>query len=510
MNVLRLILGDQLNYSHSWYTSCYSNVIYLMMEIRQETDYVLHHRQKVQAFFAAMRQFAKWLRKNGHRVKYLSLNDAENSQSLSANVKACIADLNIERFEYQYPDEYRLDRMLRNLSTDLSVPVKAVDTEHFLYTRGQSAGFFTQKKAPRLEYFYRTIRREFGILMEGNKPAGGKWNYDTENRLPYKGTPVVPVPLVFRNNIEKIDSALDSGGVNTMGTADSRILFWPVTREQSLKLLGHFTQQCLPWFGTYEDAMSSQYWSMFHSRLSFALNTKMLNPGEVVSAALEAWQDDKSRISLPQIEGFIRQIIGWREYMRGLYWAYMPGYAAMNYFAHTRALPQWYWTGETKMNCLAACIRQSLEKAYAHHIQRLMVLGNFALLAGVHPDHVDTWYLGIYIDAVQWAEITNTRGMSQFADGGIAASKPYVSSARYINRMSDYCKTCIYNQGENTGACACPFNSMYWDFFLRHRELLSANPRIMLMYSMWDRFKKAKQYAILDRAAYCLEHVNEL
>jgi deoxyribodipyrimidine photolyase-related protein len=275
-------------------------------------------------------------------------------------------------------------------------------------------------------------------------------------------------------------------------------------------MLAHFCEHALPAFGTYQDAMLKTHWTLFHSRLSFSMNVKMLHPLEVVSAAVNEWKKRPEEISLPQIEGFVRQIVGWREYMRGVYWAHMPDYASKNYFNHTEKLPNWFWTGETKMNCLQKTIQQSLTKAYAHHIQRLMITGNFALLAGVAPDEVDAWYLGIYIDAFEWVEITNTRGMSQFADGGLVGTKPYVSSANYIDKMSDYCSGCFYDKKVKHGPKACPFNSLYWHFYARNKDKLERNPRIGMMYRTWEKMDSTEKDKILNQADTYLNKINDL
>ncbi|NVJ46898.1 MAG: hypothetical protein HWE07_07210 [Cytophagia bacterium] len=268
-------------------------------------------------------------------------------------------------------------------------------------------------------------------------------------------------------------------------------------------------KECLPYFGAYQDAMTTKGWSLFHSRLSFAMNVKLISPQEVIQRTEETWQENQE-IPLSAVEGFIRQILGWREYMRGIYWKFMPGYAKENFFQNDRKLPGWFWSGKTKMKCLSHAIGQSLDYAYAHHIQRLMVTGNFALLAGIHPDEVDQWYLGIYIDAVEWVEITNTRGMSQFADGGIVATKPYVSSANYLHKMSHYCSGCSYDHKKKLGEKACPFNSLYWDFLERNRGSLQKNPRMGMIYRVWDKNSAENKKQIIEQAASYLERIEEL
>jgi deoxyribodipyrimidine photolyase-related protein len=354
------------------------------------------------------------------------------------------------------------------------------------------------------------MRKRFDVLMEGEQPAGGDWNFDTENRRPYDGRVPIPPPLVFENDVSGIIETIRRSKVKTFGEIDPRRLIWPIDRPQALKLLAAFIADGLPHFGTYQDAMTVKSWSLFHCRLSFALNVKILHPLEVVTAAVNAWKEDPQRIAIQQVEGFVRQILGWREYMRGVYWALMPDFAGMNFFGHDLPLPDFYWTAETRMACLAAAIGQSLKHAYAHHIQRLMITGNFALLAGIHPDEVDAWYLGIYIDAIQWVEMPNTRGMSQFADGGIVATKPYVSSANYINKMSDYCGSCSYDPKKKYGEAACPFNAFYWDFYDRHRDKLAPNPRIGMMYRTWDRMAAAERKRILQQADIYRRDLNAL
>ncbi len=507
--ILRLILGDQLNHNHSWFKTIDHHVQYVMMEVRQETDYVMHHIQKVLAFFAAMRAFARELTERGHRVIYLHLDDPENTQSIPQNLSRLISQKQISRFEYQLPDEYRLDRQLHHFCQSLHIPSLAWDTEHFLSTRNDVADHFRGKKTYLLESFYRMMRKRYDLLMEGDQPVGGVWNFDYENRSPYDGRVAAPSPIIFHNDIRQLKSLLRKINIKTFGHCGDELI-WPINRQQALEVLAFFVERCLPYFGRYQDAMAKDHWSMFHSRLSFALNTKMLHPLEVVHSAIDAWKQDKAHITLAQIEAFIRQIIGWREYMRGVYWAQMPDYAHQNYFGHDRRLPHYYWDGDTKMQCLRFCIEQSLRYAFAHHIQRLMVTGNFALLTGIHPDEVDAWYLGIYIDAIQWVEITNTRGMSQFADGGLVATKPYVSTAKYIQKMSDYCVGCFYSPNKKYGHRACPFNSLYWAFYERHRDKLAKNPRIAMMYKVLDRFSHEERNKILSQAEEYLKRIEEL
>lgn len=519
MPTLRLLLGDQLNSQHSWFQAVREDVLYVMMEMREETDYVQHHVQKVIGFFAAMRAFAAHLEAVGHRVLYYRLDSPDNAHSFQENLLTIIQTHGITHFEYQLPDEYRVNTTLQSITNILhsryGITTNAVESEHFLSTRTELADLFQGKKTYLLETFYRAMRRKYGILMQGTEPLTGQWNYDAENRKKLPRSERIPAPLTFRHDVRDIHTMLIQSGVQTIGSVNAEAFEWNITREESLQMLEFFAKECLPKFGTYQDAMTVSSWSVYHARLSFAMNTKMLHPLEVVERCIEEWSRREAEISYSQIEGFVRQIIGWREYMRGVYWAKMPEYATLNVLDHTARLPAWYWTGETSMNCLKHATRQSLEHAYAHHIQRLMLTGNFALLLGVHPDEVDAWYLGIYIDAIEWVEITNTRGMSQFADGGIVGTKPYISSANYIDKMSDYCAGCSYDKslryGTNAdGKKACPFNSLYWEFYHRHRARFQSNPRVSVMYKTLNAMSEEELARVLAQAEEYKMNADEL
>ncbi|MCU0450533.1 MAG: cryptochrome/photolyase family protein [Bernardetiaceae bacterium] len=513
---LRLLLGDQLNHQHSWLATVDPQVTYVLMEMRQETDYVRHHVQKVLAFFAAMRAFAAHLRAQGHQVVYLTLDDPANTQQLTTNLDRLLAQHRSERLEYQLPDEYRLDQQLQAYCAQLPLPSQAFDTEHFLTTRHELQNLFKGKKTYLMEAFYRKMRQKHQIMLEPDgQPTGGRWNFDHENRRKFDGKVNVPAPLRFLDPASQAQLAalrqmIEQQGVATLGQANLDQFDWYYTRPQAQQMLAYFVERALPHFGTYQDALHGDFPYLFHSRLSFALNVKLLHPLEVVEAALAQWQRQPQAISLPQIEGFVRQIIGWREYMRGIYWAHMPQFATLNFFEHRRPLPAWYWTGQTRMNCLRHAVGQSLERAYAHHIQRLMVTGAFANLAGVDPAEVDAWYLGIYADAIEWVEITNTRGMSQYADGGIVGTKPYVGSANYLHKMGNHCASCYYDKDKKHGDRACPFNSLYWHFYHRHRDKLARNPRIGMAYVTLDKMPASELAKILQQAEHYLAHLDEL
>jgi deoxyribodipyrimidine photolyase-related protein len=508
--ILRLILGDQLNVQHSWFAEDSSVAEYVLMEVREEATYVRHHIQKIIAFFLAMRTFADDLKNKGFRVRFLRFDDPTNNHSFAANIEALIATGNYSAFEYQRPDEYRVVEALKKLSSTLRVPVSVVDTEHFLTTPEFFQGVFKGHKRYVMELFYREVRRRYDLLMEGGEPIGGRWNYDQENRkkLPKGVTP--PPPLEFDRDVSDLVAVLQAAKVPCIGSVDARRFTWPVTRKESLRLLEYFCEKLLPDFGSYQDAMHTDYRFLFHSKISFSLNVKLLSPLEVITAAIGAWRKSKGAISIEQIEGFVRQIAGWREFMRGVYWAHMPRYKTLNVLGAERPLPRYFWTGDTKMRCVKHAIDQSLQEAYAHHIQRLMITGNFAILAGINPDEVDAWYLGIYADALEWVQLPNTRGMSQFADGGIVGTKPYTSSAAYINKMSNYCSGCYYDFKEKYGERGCPFNTLYWDFLIRNREMLEKNPRIGMGYRQIDKMSDREVAAISNKASEVLKGIEEL
>ena len=508
-HTLRLLLGDQLNPQHSWFQQVDAQVVYVLMEVRQETDYVLHHAQKILAIFAAMRDLARHLRDAGHRVRYVAIDDPSNRQSLTDNLAALMALYGAERLQYQHPDEWRLDEQLRTWGLEQPFAVQAVSSGHFYTTRTEMAEVFQGRKQWLMEHFYRRMRQRHSVLIdEAGEPEGGQWNYDHDNRKPWPGTPALPPDARPTHDHSALWATIQAAGVITLGDPQAAACRWPLNRAEALAQLDAFVTDALPRFGDYQDALTQRGWRVFHSLLSFALNTKMLNPREVVARAEQAWLNGDA--PLPAVEGFIRQILGWREYVRGVYWAHMPGYVTHNALGHTQPLPEWFWTGDTRMACLAHAIGQSLTHAYAHHIQRLMVIGNFALLAGLSPQAVHEWYLGIYIDAFEWVELPNTLGMSQFADGGLLATKPYVSSASYLHRMGDHCQGCHYRHQDRVGPQACPFNALYWDFHLRHAEKLQRNPRLAMVYRNLSKMDTDTVDAIQAQASDLRARLNTL
>ena len=514
---LRLILGDQLNVEHSWFKSKDQNVLNLILELHQEQLYVKHHIQKICAFFKAMENFSNALKKSGHEVAHLTLDDTAEYLTLSDCLMALCEQYQCSEIHIQQPDEYRLQQQLLTFQETVqqrNIQVTFFDTEHFILPKDDIPKYFRKDKHVRMENFYRTMRKRFNILMEKTDPVGGQWNFDADNRKHLKKDDLagIPQPLIFANDVSLIIDRLQRHNIATLGKTENTLL-WPCNRAQSRKLLQYFCQYCLPNFGRFQDAMTEQSkhaWSLYHSRISFALNTKMLHPLEVIEAAIDHYKQKNSLVDIAQVEGFTRQILGWREYVRGMYWINMPSIANTNTLKAKRSLPKWFWNGQTNMNCMRKAISQSLDYAYAHHIQRLMITGNFALLTGIQPDEVEQWYLGIYIDAIEWVELPNTRGMALSADGGLIATKPYASSGNYINKMSDYCKGCHYSVKTKTGSKACPFNSLYWYFLDEHKETFKKNPRMAFPYKAWQRMEVTEQKNILAHATELVNNLDDL
>ncbi|WP_299666473.1 cryptochrome/photolyase family protein [uncultured Polaribacter sp.] len=509
MKTLRLILGDQLNSEHSWFLNPDENVTYCLFEMRQETDYVIHHIQKVVGFFTAMRNFAAELKTAHHKCIYYNINDQKNTQSLVENLSILIKENNIEKFEYLAPDEYRLDKQLKDFCKELKIATEVFSTEHFYTERDHLETFFKGKKQFLMENFYRNMRKKHQILVVDNQPEGGKWNYDASNRKKWKGDAFIPQEISFDTNVEEIVSEIEKAGIKTIGKINPTYFEYSISRKQSLEQLTYFCEHLLVHFGDYQDAMHTDKMYLFHSRISFAMNTKMISPKEVVNQVLETYRKPENDIDISQVEGFIRQILGWREYMRGMYWMLMPDYKNENFLENNNKLPDFFWTGNTKMNCLKNAIHNSLDNGYAHHIQRLMITGNFALLTQIHPDEIDAWYLGIYVDAIEWVQLPNTRGMSQFADGGKIATKPYVSSGSYISKMSNYCDACVYKKTKKFEDDACPFNTLYWNFLDEKQAQLSSNFRMKMMYSLLHKMSAADRTKIKEKANHIIENLDE-
>jgi deoxyribodipyrimidine photolyase-related protein len=360
-----------------------------------------------------------------------------------------------------------------------------------------------------MERFYRKMRMKHQILMIDKQPEGGKWNYDASNRKKWKGEVLIPQEINFDNDVTEVLADIKKSGIATIGKINPTYFEYPISKKQSLIQLNYFCEHLLVHFGDYQDAMHTDKIYLFHSRISFAMNTKLISPKEIIETVLKTYRNNQDAIDISQVEGFIRQILGWREYMRGMYWMLMPNYKKENYLNNNNKLPSLFWTGNTKMNCLEKSVKNSLDNGYAHHIQRLMITGNFALLMGVDPDAIDAWYLGIYVDAIEWVQLPNTRGMSQFADGGKIATKPYVSSGSYIHKMSNYCSSCHYNKNKKFEEDACPFNSLYWNFLDEKQTVLSSNFRMKMMYSLLNKMSSEDRIKIKEKATHIIQNIDE-
>ena len=496
---LRLILGDQLSQSLSSLGDIdRESDIVLMCEVMGEVTYVRHHKKKVAFILSAMRHFADTLCEQGISVDYVTLDDPENSGNFTGEVARAVTRHDASRLIVTAPGEFRVLEDMQNWETDLGIAVEIRQDDRFLCSSEMFETWAAGRKQLRMDFFYREMRRQHDVLMVEGKPVGGKWNYDVENRERPDPSQQVPAPLQFSPD-ETSQTVLNLVGhycADHFGELDE--FGFAVTREQALQVLEHFIVNRLPLFGTFQDAMIEGEPWMYHSHIGFYLNVGLLGPGEVITSAQNAYEAGTAPLN--SVEGFIRQILGWREFVRGIYWLKMPGYASENFLAADRPLPDFFWTGDTQMNCLRQSIGQTQKYAYAHHIQRLMVLGNFALLAGLAPKFVNEWYLIVYADAFEWVELPNVSGMVLFADGGYLASKPYAAGGAYINRMSNYCQNCRYKVAEKTGSDACPFNYLYWHFLIKNRDRLGNNARLGMIYRSLDRMSEEKQQTIMDDA----------
>lgn len=495
MPTLRLVLGDQLSHSISSLENCdKDNDTILMCEVWDEATYVRHHKKKIAFLFSAMRHFAEELKDKGYTVHYTKLDDENNAGSFKGEVERALKTENFDRVIVTHPGEYRVLKVMQSWEKDFNIPVEIREDTRFLCSPYDFAKWAEGRKQLRMEYFYREMRKKYRILMNGDDPEGGEWNYDSENRKPPAEGLDVPEPYTAQTDsiTREVIDLVKERFADHFG--DLEPFYFAVTRDQALYALDKFIEERLSNFGDYQDAMVQGEPWMYHSHLGFYLNCGLLLPKECIRAAEKAYYDGDAPLNA--VEGFIRQILGWREYIRGIYWLKMPEYATENFLEAKRPLPDFYWTGETKMNCLRQCVLETKENAYAHHIQRLMVLGNFALIAGLDPAEVNEWYLIVYADAYEWVELPNVSGMILFADGGYLGSKPYAAGGVYINKMSNYCKNCSYSVTKKNGEKACPFNYLYWDFLVRNRDKVGKNHRLGMIYKSYDRMDDNKKAAI--------------
>ncbi len=489
---LILILGDQLSLNlSSLLQADKTRDIVLMAEVMAEATYAKHHKKKFVLVFSAMRHFAERLRNLGWTVDYIKLEDVGNTQSLPDEVKRACLRHGIADVVMTEAGEWRLREALSH--------IRSLEDTRFISSHAAFRSWATGRKELRMEFFYRDMRRQTKLLMEGDEPVGGRWNFDSENRKPAKNDLFMKQPPQFAPDAITLEviELVEKRFAKNFGDL---LPFWfAVTAEDAHIALTHFLDNCLPKFGETQDAMLEGQYFLHHAVLSPYINIGLLDPLDVCRKVEQRYLAGK--VPLAAAEGFIRQIIGWREYIRGIYWLKMPDYAASNALNATKSLPDFYWTGDTKLNCIAQVVKQTKQEAYAHHIQRLMITGNFALLAGLDPAQVHEWYLAVYADAFEWVELPNTIGMALHADGGLLGSKPYAASGNYINKMSDYCKGCHYDVKKRTGEDACPFNSLYWDFIARHHLRFSKNPRMGQTCHTYGKFADTEKAAISKQAA---------
>jgi deoxyribodipyrimidine photolyase-related protein len=508
MKRLHLILGDQLSESISSISDFQpSSDVIAMCEVWEEATYVKHHKKKIAFLFSAMRHFAQELSNKGYKVIYTKLDDPTNTGSFFGEVERLVKKYDFERIIVTHPGEYRVLQELKSWQDRLGIPVEIREDNRFLCKLEEFRSWADDRQQLRMEYFYREMRKKYRLLMKGDAPIGGEWNYDAENRKSPKAG--LKIPLPYSCAIDKITKEVMRLVSERFAQhfGDIEPFYFAVTRQNALVALERFIKDRLPYFGDYQDAMLQNEPWMYHAHISFYLNCGLLLPLECAQAAEDAYK--KGIAPLNAVEGFIRQIIGWREYVRGIYWLKMPAYASKNFLNAKRNLPEFYWTADTKMNCLRQCVQDTRQNAYAHHIQRLMVLGNFALLSGIDPRFVNEWFLVVYADAYEWVELPNVSGMILFADGGFLASKPYAAGGGYINKMSDYCKRCAYKVKEKNGPSACPFNYLYWNFLSQHKDKLRSNPRMSLMYKALEKMPVEQIKATILDSAKFLKNLDE-
>jgi len=503
MSALRLILADQLSESIPTLADLSGGDVVMFCEVMEEASYVPHHPKKIAFLFSAMRHFAAELEAKGINVRYVKLDDAKNTGSFNGEVQRALSELAPQKIIVTEPGEYRVLEMMRSWQKLLGIPVQILSDTRFLATHDEFAAWAKDKKQLRMEFFYREMRKKYSMLMDAGKPTGGEWNYDKENRKPPKAGMKSPARISHKKSAitREVLQLVKERFSHHFGTLEP--FHYAVTREQALMELDHFIAHLLPSFGDFQDAMVANEPYLYHSLISSYLNAGLLVPLEICQKAEAAYRAGKSPLNA--VEGFIRQILGWREYIRGIYWHFMPEYGERNRLNAKQPLPDFYWGAHTDMFCVAESVRHTRDHAYSHHIQRLMITGNFALLAGLDVGAVQEWYLAVYSDAYEWVEMPNTLGMALFGDGGVVASKPYAASGKYIHRMSNYCAKCKYNPDEMTGEKACPFNALYWDFLVRHEDTFRGNQRMPYVFSTWDKFASEKQQAIRNQAAATLQ-----
>lgn len=507
IKTLHFIFGDQLSHSLSTLRDFDKNEdVVLMCEVTQETTYVWHHVKKLAFIFSAMRHFAEELKEKGFKVEYVKLDDEDNSGSFDSELLRAVEKFKPQNISIVEPSEYRILQKIIRWQKELPTPIVVKFDDRFLCSIANFSKWAKDKKQLRLEFFYRELRKEHNILIEsGGKPVGGSWNYDKENRQGYDESLKSPKRISHKKDqitLEVIEMVKKKFSQNF---GELEPFHFAINRAQAILELKHFIKEILPFFGEHQDAMATGEAYLYHSLLSCYINIGFLLPLEVCKMAEEAYHQKTAPLNA--VEGFIRQILGWREYVRGIYWLFMPNYLESNFFNAKEKLPQFFWNKNTQMFCLREVVNQTIKHAYSHHIQRLMITGNFALLAAINPKETHEWYLAVYADAFESYELPNTLGMALHADGGVMASKPYAASGKYINRMSNFCKSCKFDPEITVGEKACPFNSLYWNFIQKNEAKLKNNQRMKFVYPTWRKMDKGKQQEILKQAEFYLGEI---
>jgi deoxyribodipyrimidine photolyase-related protein len=506
MRNLILILGDQLDVEAAVLKRIDpARDRVWMAEVHEEATHVWCHKTRLVLFFSAMRHFRDELRSRGLPVHYHELTDdpdKDRGASLTEVLEKDIHATRPERILLARPGDFRVLTGLKALAAKNDIPLEILQDGHFFASTDDFSAFVQSRKRVLMEDFYHLMRRKTGLLMDSQgKPVGGRWNYDQDNRRPLPKDIVksLPHPRSFAPDAKtrEVLAMVQARFPAHPGTCTDFDL--PVTRNQALEFLDDFILRRLENFGTYEDAMLAGEPFLFHSRLSTCLNLRLLHPRECLNAALRAYENGQAPLN--SVEGFVRQILGWREYIRGIYWLHMPGYQDLNALEHDLPMASFFWDGAVDMACVRDSMAHVLRHAYSHHIQRLMVLGLFALLAGVHPHRFHEWHMAMYADAVDWVSLPNALGMSQYGDGGIVGTKPYCATGKYIHRMGNYCPDCAYDPNQSTGRTACPFTALYWDFLDRHETRLHGNPRMSIQLANLQRRRRDRELTRQTRAA---------
>jgi len=485
MSSLGLIFVDQLSKNNLVYENIDEEDSLLFFEPMSSFYELPHHKQKLIYLITSLRKYIPTIR----HERVIHEKVTENHQGLSKTLKRIFSEQQFEKLYVTKPSDYQTLKELMFFCQSNSIILNVLEDTKFVSNEEDFDLWSKGKKSLIQEYFYRWIRKKHSVLMDEGKPEGGKWNLDKENR---KGASalkeIIPDRKPIKTDELTIGVMVEVDKIFNKSFGDFENFNWATTHKEAWNQMLEFFDTYFKNYGSFQDAMKSNEPFMFHSLLSAYLNSGLLDPMDCIEEAECRYRNNEAPLN--STEGFIRQIIGWREFIRGIYWSNMPHYKELNFFNNTNKLPSFFWDGDTKMHCIADVVSTTKKNAYAHHIQRLMVTGNFAMLSGISPNDICDWYLSVYIDAYEWVELPNTLGMATFSDGGVVGSKPYAASGKYINRMSNYCSSCEYNPKNTIEDDSCPFNYLYWNFLMKNQGLLSKNPRMGLIYNTLSKFQE--------------------